>query len=56
LCKEKGKEVPVLYFLLGIIHNEALHINEKTKEQKSFMIYSKLQNAIIKGWLKENFF
>jgi ABC-type cobalamin transport system ATPase subunit len=55
LYKEKGKEVPELYFLLGIIHNEALHINEKTKEQKSFMIYSKLQNAIIKGWLKDTF-
>jgi hypothetical protein len=56
LCKEKGIEVPELYFLLGIIHNEALHINEKTKEQKSFMIYSKLENAIIKKWLKDNFF
>ena len=57
LCEEKDIKVPELFFLLGIIHNQALHIkDEQIADLKSFMIYPKLENAIIKEWLRKEFF
>lgn len=52
-CVTKGVEIPEIYYLLGLIHNENLHWKENRDYETP--ISSKLDNFVIKKLIKEVF-
>ena len=50
-AKEKGAEIPEVYFLLSIIYNEAMHLDQECK--KLHPIGYKLKNKVIKHMIKQ---
>ena len=50
-AEEKGVLVPEIFFLLGVIYNQAMH--SKEKQEVFSPLHSKLQNLTIKSMIRE---
>lgn len=47
-----GVEVPDLFFMLGLLYNDPLHPNDRHGKDMRHVLYSRLENNVIKGMVK----
>ena len=51
-AEEQGVDVPEIYFLLGNIYNDPLHVDNKSNKLVTQTLYSRLENNTIRGMIK----
>lgn len=51
-AEEQGVDVPEIYYLLGNIYNEPMHVDNKSNKQITQTLYSRMENNTIRGMIK----
>ena len=49
---EQGIDVPEIYYLLGNIYNDPMHVDNKSNKLITQTLYSRLENATVRNMIK----
>ena len=49
---EQGINVPEIYYLLGNIYNDPMHVDNKSNKLITQTLYSRLENATVRNMIK----
>ena len=51
-AEEQGVDVPEIYYLLGNIYNDPMHVDNKSNKLITQTLYSRLENSTIRNMIK----
>jgi hypothetical protein len=51
-AEEQGVDVPEIYYLLGNIYNDPMHVDNKSNKLITQTLYSRMENNTIRGMIK----
>ena len=49
---QEKTNVPEIYYLLGNIYNDPMHVDNKSNKLITQMLYSRLENATVRNMIK----
>ncbi len=52
-AEEQGKVVPELYYLLGNIYNDPMHVDDKNNKLITQTLYSRMENNTVRNMIRE---
>ena len=51
-AEEQGVDIPEIYYLLGNIYNDPMHVDNKSNKLITQTLYSRMENNTIRGMIK----